>query len=150
MAQVTVKGLDELARELRRVDPKLGRVLSKANKTVSEKVVDKGRPRVTNLPTPGGTKAARGLTARATPKQASIALLGSNPTIRASTMGAASYWAWGRHRPGPGPWQGWLGQNWDPEDLYGVGDALTETVDKFAVDEYADAYLTALKGAFPE
>ncbi len=150
MTQVRVEGLDELARELKRIDPALTRVLAKANKTVSEKAVDLGRPRIQALPAPGGSIATRGLTARATPKQATIALLGSNRTIRASVFGAQTHWAWGHKKRGPGPWQPWLGQSWEPEDLYGLGPALVQTVDQFAVNEYADAYMQGMGKAFPD
>ena len=44
---------------------------------------------------------------------------------------------------------GWV-TVWQPEELYGFGPALTRVVDRYAVKEYADAYMDALKaGAFP-
>ncbi len=151
MTQVRVEGLDQLARELKRIDPALSKTLRLTNKTVSDKVVTEGRPRIQGLRSPGGSIAQRGLTARATPTQATVVLLGSNRTIRANVFGARSHWAWGHKKRGPGPWQPWLGQSWNPEDLYGLGPALTQVDDRYAVKEYADAYVDALKrGAFPD
>ena len=80
-----------------------------------------------------------------------MVLLGSNRTIRANVFGARSHMVYGRRIPGAGPWLPWLGRSWHPEDLYGLGPALTDVVDRFAVKEYADAYIDAVKkGAFPD
>ena len=77
-------------------------------------------------------------------------LAGRNRTIRANVFGTLSHVAWGTKKSGSGPWQSWLGQSWKPEELYGFGPALTGVVDRYAVREYADAYMDALKaGAFP-
>lgn len=149
MAQVVITGLDELRRELRRIDPKLAKTLQAANKKVSERVRDKARPEIAGLPSPGGSKAIGGLSARATQSKATVVLLGSNPTIRANVLGTLSHMVWGRSVPGSGPFLPWLGQSWSPEDLYGLGPALTDVVDHFALDEYADAWLDGLAGAFP-
>jgi hypothetical protein len=142
--------LDELARELRRVDPKLTKEISKANKTVSERLVDRARPAVKGLSSPGGSIAQGGIRARATPKKAIVALLGSNETIRASVFGTLSHKVWGRNVTGHGPWLPWVGNQWSPEQLHGLGPAITETVDGFGLDEYADAILQALSQAFPD
>ena len=91
-----------------------------------------------------------GITARATAKSASIALLGSNPTIRANVFGTLSHKVFGRHVLGRGPWRAWIGNTWTPEQLYGIGPALTTVADGFALDEYADALMDALKEAFPD
>ena len=150
MTQVVVKGLDELRRELRRIDPKLAKTLQVANKKVSQKIVDQARPKIAGLPSPGGSRAAGGLTARATQTKATVVLLGSNPTIRANVFGALSHVAWGHRKSGRGPWKPWIGNTWQPEDLYGLGPAITQVVDGFALDEYADAWLDGLAAAFPD
>jgi hypothetical protein len=148
--QVVVRGLDELRRELRRIDPRLAKTLQVANKKVSEKVVSAGAPRIAGLSSPGGTKAMSGLRPRASQSKATVVLLGSNPTIRANVFGTLSHKVFGRNVPGRGPWLAWLGNSWHPEDLYGLGPALTEVADGFALDEYADAWLDALAAAFPD
>lgn len=148
--RIVVRGLDELRRELRRVDPRLSKTLQVANKRVSEKAVSVGGPKVRALPSPGGSVAQSGLRPRASQKSASINLLGSNPTIRASVFGAKSHMVWGRRAAGPGPWQPWIGKTWHPEQLYGLGPALTQVADGFALDEYADAWMDGLKHAFPD
>jgi hypothetical protein len=142
--------LDELRRELRRIDPRLAKTLQVANKKVSEKAVSVAGPRIAGLPSPGGSKAVSGLRPRASQSKATVVLLGSNPTIRANVLGALSHKAWGRHRSGRGPWLAWLGNTWSPEDLYGLGPALTQVADGFALDEYADAWMDGLAAAFPD
>lgn len=135
---------------LRRIDPRLNKALQVANKRVSQKVVDTAKPKIAGLPSPGGSKAMSGLTARAGQNKATVVLLGSNPTIRANVLGTLSHKVWGRHVSGSGPFLPWLGRSWSPEDLYGLGPALTTVVDGFGLDEYADAYMDALAVAFPD
>lgn len=147
---VRIKGLDEFRRELRRVDPRLGKAFQKANKQVSERVADRGRPAVQALPSPGGTVAQSGIRPRAGQRKATIAFLGSNRTIRANILGAKSHWAWGHRIEGSGPWQSWLGREWTPEDLYGIGPTIRTELDGFGLDEYMDAILNALHPAFPD
>lgn len=142
--------MDELRRELRRIDPRLAKTLQTANKRVSERVRDRARPAIQGLPSPGGSRAMSGLTARASQSKATVVLLGSNPTIRANVFGTLSHKVWGRNVSGSGPWKAWLGNSWTPEHLYGLGPAITEVVDGFALDEYADAVMDALAAAFPD
>jgi len=77
-------------------------------------------------------------------------LLGSNPTIRANVFGTLSHKVWGRNVSGSGPFLPWIGREWQPEDLYGVGPALTQVLDTFGLDQTADAYMQALAAAFPD
>jgi hypothetical protein len=91
-----------------------------------------------------------GIRGNASQKAARITLLGSNPTIRASVFGTLSHKVWGRNVSGRGPWQPWLGNTWQPEQLYGLGPVIKEAADGFALDEYADAIMDALKVAFPD
>lgn len=142
--------MDELRRELRRIDPKLAKTLSVANKKVSERIRDAARPKIAGLSSPGGSRAMGGLTARATPTKATVVLLGSNPTIRANVFGTLSHKVWGRNVSGHGPFLPWLGQSWQPEELYGLGPAITNVVDGFAMDEYADSWMKGLDAAFPD
>ena len=100
--QVQVEGLADLARELKRIDPALNKQLRLVNKTVSDKVVTAGRPAIQGLPSPGGSIATGGLTARATPTQATVVLAGRNRTIRANVFGAQSHWVWGHKKRGRG------------------------------------------------
>jgi hypothetical protein len=142
--------LDELRRELRRIDPRLAKTLQVANKRVSERVVSKARPAIQGLRSPGGARAQSGLRARASQTKATVVLLGSNPTIRANVFGTLSHKVFGRNVSGHGPFLPWLGDSWMPEQLYGLGPALTETVDGFALTEYADAWMDGLAAAFPD
>lgn len=90
-----------------------------------------------------------GLRPRATQSKASVVMLRSNPTIHPNVLGTLSHKVFGRNVPGRGPWLAWLGNSWHPEDLYGLGPALTEVADGFALDEYAEAFMDALALAFP-
>ena len=147
---VRVRGLSELRSELSRINPKLTKTFTEANKVVSAKLVSVSAPKVRGLPTPGGSIASSGLKAGGTQKSARVTLLGANPTIRATVFGTLSHKVGGRNVSDPGPWQPWLGRTWTPEQLYGVGPAFTEVADSFAPTEYADALMRALKSAFPD
>lgn len=138
-----------MARGLRQVDRRAAKALAEANKAVSQRIVDKAQPAVAGLSSPGGSKAQSGIRPRATAKSAKIALLGSNPTIRANVFGTLSHQVYGRTIPGSGPFLPWVGASWDPEQLYGLGGAITSVADGFALDEYLDAYMDALAVAFP-
>jgi hypothetical protein len=90
-----------------------------------------------------------GLRARASQSKATVVLLGSNPTIRANVFGTLSHKVFGRNVSGHGPFLPWLGNSWQPEQLHGLGPALTEVADGFALNEYADAWMDGLAAAFP-
>ena len=133
-AQVQVEGLADLARELKRIDPALNKQLRLVNKTVSDKVVTAGRPAIQGLPSPGGSVATAGLTARATPTQATVVLAGRNRTIRANVFGAQSHWVWGHKKSGRGPWQPWLGKS-DGNPKSCTGSALPSPDDRHLCGE---------------
>ena len=147
---VVVKVLDEFRRELRRADKRMGKAFQKANKKVSERVVSKGKPAVKSLPTPGGSIAVGGIRPRARQNRATIAFLGSNRTIRATIFGTRSHMVFGRRISGSGPWKPWIGTTWTPEQLYGIGPVIKQTMDGFALDEHMGAILDALKPSFPD
>ena len=147
---VVVKGLDDFRRDLRKVDSRLPKALQKAHKKVATRTAEKGRPAVQGLSSPGGTIATRGIRGNASQKAARITLLGSNPTVRANVFGARSHTVFGRRVPGSGPWKPWIGNKWEPEQLYGLGPVIQDTADNFALDEYGDAIMDALKVAFPD
>ena len=75
---------------------------------------------------------------------------GSSPTLFANVFGTLSHTVFGRRLPGRGPWLPWVGTSWQPEDLHGIGPAITDVADGFALDEYLDAVMHALKPAFPD
>ena len=145
-----VKGLDDFRRDLRKVDKRLPKALQVAHKKVAQRVAEKAKPAVAGLPSPGGSRAVSGIRGNASQKAARITLLGSNPTIRANVFGTLSHKVWGHHVSGRGPWQPWIGNQWTPEQLYGLGPVIKEAADGFALDEYADAIMDALKVAFPD
>ncbi len=150
MSGVRIKGLDEFRRELRRADKRMGKAFGKANKKVGDRVVAKGRPAIQRLPSPGGTIAMSGLRSSAKQTKAVIALTAGNPTIRATVFGTKSHMVFGRRISGSGPWKPWIGRSWQPEELYGLGPSIKQTMDGFALDEYMDAVLDALAPAFPD
>jgi hypothetical protein len=135
---------------LRQIDSRLPKALQKANRTVSDKVVEQGRPAIVGLRSPGGARAASGLRARATQTKATVVMLGSNPTIRANVFGTLSHKVYGRNVSGSGPFLPWIGNTWTPEQLHGLGPAIRGVVDGFALEEYADAFMDALAVAFPD
>lgn len=130
----------------------MGKAFGAANRRISEKAVEKSKPRVKGLSSPGGTIAMPGIRPSSKQRAAVIRLLGSNPTLFANVFGTLSHQGGQPPRtyPGRGPWLPWVGQSWMPEQLHGVGPAVKEVADGFALDEYLDAVLTALAAAFPD
>jgi len=128
----------------------MGKAFGIANKKIGEQVASKARPAVKSLPTPGGSIAQSGIRSSAKQRAAVIRLLASNPTIRANVFGAKSHMVFGRRVSGPGPWKPWIGRNWKPEDLYGIGPVIRDSADGFILDEYLDAVLDGLSQAFPD
>ena len=147
---VRIKGLDEFRRELKRVDKRMGKAFGQANKKIGEKVVAQGGPAIRGLSSPGGSRAQSGLKASARQNAAVVQLVGSNPTIRANVFGTLSHQVFGRNIPGSGPWKPWIGNSWTPEDLYGIGPVIRDVADDFALDEYLDAVMDAIRPAFPD
>lgn len=147
-----VKGLDEFRRELRRVDKQFGKAFGKVHKQISERLAASARPRILALSSPGGTKAMSGVRGSAKQNAAVIRLMGSNPTVRANVFGMGVHWGGTppKEYQGRGPWLPWVGTNWQPEDLHGLGPAITEVLDGYGLDQYMDAVLDALKPAFPD
>lgn len=154
-ASVRVDGLDEFRRDLGRVSPQLKRTLQVANKAIAKRAVDRVRPAVASLPSPGGNRAAKGITARGTQKHAVVAFsrARSRQPLTATILGAHVHPVFGRPYPVAKMrrrlWQPHLGARWSPEDLYGAGPVLVKIADEFSVDEYLEAFLDALGVAFP-
>lgn len=146
---VRVKGLDEFRRELRRADKRMGKAFGKANKQISQRVVQKGRPAVRGLSSPGGTVSVGGIRASAKQSKAVIRL-NNRKALFANVFGTLSHQVYGRNVPGSGPFLPWIGQSWTPEDLHGIGPVVRKEADGFVLDEYMDAVLDALGPAFPD
>lgn len=148
---VRVRGLDDFRRELRRVDKRFGKAFGKANREVSKRVVDKAKPAVKGLRSPGGQIAIRGIKPSSKQSAAVIRLNNATaPTLFANIFGTLSHQVFGRNVPGPGPFLPWVGGTWTPEQLHGIGPAIRDVADGFALDEYMDAVLEALEPAFPD
>lgn len=152
--QVEVKGLDEFAKELRRIDPRLAKALSKGHKEIASDVAAKAQRKVTGLRSPRSGRAATGVRARATAKNATIVLLGSNPVVRAAVMGAEVHWVFGRPIRQSSMlrrvWQPWVGNDWTAEEgLYGVSPAIREAIPG-VIETYAERISEALAAAFPD
>jgi hypothetical protein len=148
-----VEGLAELARELRRIDPRIAKELQRGHKEVSTEISGKAKSKVSALTDASGRGAA-GIRPRATAAKATIALLGSNPFVRAAVMGANTHWVFGRPVPAASMrrrvWQPWVGNDWTPEEgLYGVSPAIREAIPSI-LETYADRVMAALAVAFPE
>lgn len=148
---IEAPGLKELARDLKRIDPRLGKAMSRANKKVSTDVANAAQSNVANLRDAGGRGAA-GIKPRATPSSAVIALLGSNPFTFAAVFGTELHYVFGNPIPASQMsrrvWLPWIGSNWTPEEgLYGVSPAIVSTMPK-VLETYADAMVEALSQAF--
>ena len=149
-----VEGLDELARELRRIDPRLNKELTKAHKEIATKVASKAAGKVSRLGVPRAGAAAAGIRPRAGQQKATVALLGSNPWVRAVVMGAEQHWVFGRPVLAEGMsrrvFRPWIGADWTPESgLYGVSPAIASSMPNI-IDTYADHIMKALSKAFPD
>lgn len=158
-SQLRIRGLKELQRELRQVSPQLPKALQKAHKANAESVASKVKSDVArNSPARAGTTRAKsGIRPRATQRKASIALLGSNPTVRAVALGTRWHTVFGRKRPVSSlsrPVFGdYIGHEvFNPES--GTGDYIVSPVVReelpTIVETYADNLLDAFAKAFPE
>jgi len=110
--------------------------------------VSAGRPAVQRLSSPGGSVSVGGIRPSAKQK-AAVIRLNNQRALFANVFGTKSHMVFGRRVAGSGPFQPWLGNSWTPEDLYGIGPSIKDTMDGFALDEYLDAVLDALAVAFP-
>lgn len=150
---IEAPGLKEIARDARRFDARLGKEMSRANKEISTFVAEKSQRGLAPLRDAGGRGAA-GIRPRATPSKATIALLGSNPFVRAAAMGAELHWVFGRPIPQSAMqrrvWQPWIGNDWTPEEgLYGISPAISSAIPD-VLETYADRLLEALSVVYPE
>jgi hypothetical protein len=152
VAQITVSGLRELQRELRAVDRKLPRELTKAHRDAAQIVLDPAQRGMASQPIPHADEAAAGLKIRAAQRSISIALLASNPVVRAAEFGTIVHSVFGRKvlaasmkRRVFRPWRG------NDDD---AGYALYPTIRRVVpTPQFQDAYLEALDrvyaAAFP-
>ena len=150
---VVVTGLDQLARELRSVDPRLTKALQKGHKEISTELAQKSQAAVSGLTDAGG-RGASGIRPRAGQKKATIALLGSNAFTFAAVFGTELHWMFGRPYPASQmsrrAWQPWIGNDWTPEEgLYGVSPVISSAIPSI-LETYGDRVMEALAGAFPE
>ena len=149
-----VEGLDELARELRRIDPRLNKELQKAHKEISTRVAEKASGKVGGLGVPRAGAAAAGIKPRAGQQKATVALLGSNPWVRSVVMGTNVHWVFGRsilaENMSRRVFRPWIGADWTPESgLYGVSPVIAAAMPNI-IDTYADHIMAALSKAFPD
>lgn len=162
-----------LIRDLRRVDKALPKVIQQANKALAEDVASIARSGVSSLPgaAPGMVRgrATDGIRARAGQQRAAVALLGSNPYVRAFEFGTAYHFIPNRRGSGrkiPAvsmvrrvfpPWIGnqFSGGEWK-DGLHGksghlVAPAVQRGIDTGNFSEtYADYIDRAFALAFPE
>lgn len=164
-----------LIRDLRRVDKALPKVIQQANKAIAEDVASIAKSNVSSLPGAAGSKPRsiaagdRGIRARGRQQSASIALLGSNPYVRAFEFGTAYHFIPNRRGSGrkiPAvsmvrrvfpPWIGnqFSGGEWK-DGLHGksghlVAPAVQRGIDTGNFSEtYADYIDRAFALAFPE
>lgn len=162
-----------LIRDLRRVDKALPKVIQQANKALAEDVAAIARSNLSSLPGSSSGqvrgRATDGIRARAGQQRASIALLGSNPYVRAFEFGTAYHFipnrrGSGRKIPAAAmvrrvfpPWIGnqFSGGEWK-DGLHGksghlVAPAVQRGIDTGNFSEtYADYIDRAFALAFPE
>lgn len=129
------------------------RELTKAHRKVALAVVDEGKEEMSGLPTPKSDEAAHGIVARGSQKGAAVAMLGSNPFVRAAEFGTLIHHVFGNpvlassmRRPVFRPW---LGSGQD------AGYALFPALRAFlASPKFEQTYYDALddvyRVAFPE
>lgn len=133
----------------------MGKALQLAHKSISTKVADDVRPAVQGLSTPGGTRAAKGITPRATQRSAAIAFsrAKARQPLWASILGANVHPVFGRPFPVSKMkrrlWRPHLGARWKPAQLYGAGPVIERATQTYAADEYLDAVVDGLRAAFP-
>lgn len=150
---VEVHGLAEFAAAARRIDPRLARELSKAHKQVSTEVAERAQRNVSGLPSPQSSRAAAGVRPRAGQTKGSLALLGSNPFVRAAVFGTVVHHVFGRSmradRMARRVWQQHVGAWTAEEGLYGVSPAIKQSIPDI-LDTYGDRIMVALKEMFPD
>lgn len=143
VAQVTVQGLRELQAELRTADKKLPRELTKAHRDAAQLILEPAKDEMADQPVPKADEAAEGLRIRAAQRSIAIALLATNPTIRATEFGTVVHSVFGRQvlassmkRRVFRPWRG------NDDD---AGYALFPTIRRVVPSaQFQDAYVQAI------
>lgn len=142
-----VDGLKELARDLRSVDKRLGRELTRTNREFGKKVLDDARRQMGGLP-PGGSVAASGaasLKLKTSPTMASLIEPASNPFVRALEFGTTTHVVFGRRVTA----ESMRRRVFEPHNRegYAVGPTVDEWVRSGRADkEYGQALERTLKG----
>lgn len=157
--EVRIEGLDDLRKSLRKVSPQLSKALQKAHKAIAQMAVDKIKPAVAGLPSPGGSRAVSGITPRATQKQATVAFSGAanKRPLKGTILGSNTHtlnWPNQRHKKVKTSsmrnrvWQPHLGNRWQPEQLYGAGPVFQQAKAGFIREEYLEGVLKAIRESF--
>lgn len=149
VAQLSVSGLRELQSELRAVDRKLPGELTKAHRQAAQMILGPAKAEMAAQPVPKAAQAAEGLRIRAAQRSIGIALLASNPTVRATEFGTITHTVFGREvlavsmkRRVFRPWRG------NDED---AGYALWPTIRRvIPTPQFLDAYYDALDRVYAQ
>lgn len=166
---LVAEGLKEFRRDLRKIDPRMGKALQVAHKRIAEGRAAEGRAAMESSPYKqargaGGYKGgAAGIRPRARQTSSSIALLGGNKFVRALEFGTRYHYLRGwrdassfTRRVFP-PWVGnqFSGGDWK-DGLHGksghfVQPAIQRWIDSAgALDDLEAAYDWAFREAYPE
>lgn len=148
--RVTVVGLDDFRRELRRLDRALGREMRKIHLKVSKLVAGRAQGAA-----PGALASA--IKDSATQKAAFVATVAKPPYALAWIWGAkrrSGWYAAGRYRGSAGrQFPKWVGNQWDPGEgggmPYYIGPAINATVDD-VIELYGDEIEDLASRAFPD
>lgn len=140
---VHVRGLREFQAELRAVDPKLARALTKANREIAARVAERAAGKARSA---GGVqaKAADAIRGAAGQREAKIAI---NKGTRFAFADGAFYGAKAYPQFAP-----WVGNTWDvggPGGPAAINPAIAEMVPAIE-DFYLNAFEDAVAAAFPD
>lgn len=152
---VQIVGLEELRKGFRKAGgPQLSRALGKAHKSIANKTLAKVKPAVQGLPSPGGSKAIRGIKASGTQKEASIKF-SKSPTrpVMATILGSNWHTLWGKRTVPTSSmrnpvWKPHMGSSWTPASLYGAGPVFVAAHKTFVMDDYEKAIADTLRDSF--
>lgn len=141
-AAVTVSGIADFQRELRKANREFPRELRKANKNAADLVRDKSRMAAATA-TRQQAKAARGIGSVAQTRSAAVTVTNGarSPFAIGAFFGAKQY----------AQFEPWTGNQWTPGDgggPYVIGPAIQRNMDNI-LDTYGEAVEALAKRAFP-